>query len=1133
MNKKLKRISAAITAAVMLMIPTVGIAAEEWSEGAFRLLNGKSILSGTQVTMERGGETITRADFSVILDRLLELEDNYSCVLNDVSDTDYYSGSVRRLITNGIAKGKADGYFNPGDGMTREEMAKLMVSAYEFKKGSRILYDDVLAEYTDKDEISPWAAECVNKAIFSGLMKGVGGGRFDGGSAVTKAQAVQCAANLIMNLYELKPNISQNGETTIEQTVRGNSFYEDEPVRFIIHTNQKSLLYEVKDFWRRTIYSGYKEPENGVVDLTLDMNELGYFELSLFGDDRNGNTVTLLTNSFSRVTRRDFQDVDPADSYFGVVTALRKNPTDVLEDALNREVRMLGVKSIRDGSEWKSVERTKNVYTPQLNDEVIEQMAKKYNMDFLYTGGLDNPLYDVNEKTGAAQTPYTDNGREGYANFMKWLALFDGGFYKYLNLYNEWNGRGFGARGNSPADCKPEMYHALAKKTYETVKSASRSTVLVGPSFAGGGFEAGAEFMEELGKLGTLQYLDIVSGNAYNVTTTPDFIAERFSNIDRIIKQYNNGKEKDIWITETGYPTYGDITESMAGEYTIPLMVNAISAGVDRIFWYNLADYGIDPNNKEDHFGLMRYPTNELGAHTLKPSFLALAVLTREITEFKYGENRSTENFKHHTFTKGDEIKNILWAYSKQNVEVRTDTALKITDFMGNSFTAEPENGRLMLTLENDPIFIDGYISEVKIAEDFDIRSYDTSVNSDIKTDVSIGNINCNKICLEIDGKRYELGVNNGCAEGTITLPQKTEADDYDIIAKVYGDGRLIGEIKDYVKISKLYDVTVIPEITNIKDKEITFNVKLKNNKAEPVSVQGIKWQLGSADGELEVNKKLNAYETAEYKIKTDVDRYTVKYSMNVCAVVDYENKNEPDVSRVAEFNPNAKKTVIPEGDAEEQLQGAPVIDLETGEFVPLNNSVRAGSDDLSGKMWLTWDDDNLYFTAKIRDNIHETPKTGELIWNNDSIQLAVALDADNLGEEFDKLIDMQVQKDPNFSAANRSNYYEFTISDTSEGTTIWTHKDVKTGSVSYKLEGASAVINRDEKSKTTTYYVSFPWSELPPMNPEAAPEMLMSVLVNDCDAGVRKGWIEWGSGIGMSKNRALFRTFQFVKSEE
>ncbi len=1133
MKSFFKRVTASALAFAIAVIPWPGLAEEDWAADAFRLLNSKSVLDGTQVTYERQDEMISRADFSVILDRLLELDDYYSCELKDVSENDYYSGSVKRLITNGIANGTSDGYFNPAGIMTREEMAKLAVSAYEFKKGSDILYDSVLDGYTDKNEISPWAIEYVEKALFTGIMNGVGGSRFDGSSTVTKAQAVQCAANLIMNLYELKPNLNGDGETTIEQTVRGNSFYEDEPVRFIIHTNQKSIVYEVKDFWKRTIYSGYEPVEDGIVDLTLCMDELGYFELSILGDDKNGNTVTLVTNSFSRVTRRDFQDVDPEDSYFGICTALRKNPTDVLEDAMNREIRMLGVKSIRDGSEWKSVELEKNVYAPQLNDEVVEQLAKKYNMDYLYVGGLDNPLYDVNAQTNVAQTPYTDSGREGYANFMKWLALFDNGFYKYLNLYNEWNGSGFGARGNSPAACKPEMYHALAKKTYETVKSASPNTVLIGPSFAGGGFEAGAEFMEELGQLGTLQYLDIVSGNAYNVTTNPDFIAERFSTIDSIVKKYNNGQEKDIWITETGYPTYADMSENTAGEYTIPLLVNAISVGVDRIFWYNLADYGIDPNNKEDHFGLMRYPTNELGAHTLKPSFLALAVLIREVTEFEYGENKSTEEFKHHTFVKDDEVKNILWAYSKQNIEVKTDKALKVMDFMGNSFIAEPENGSVLLTLENDPIFIDGEIGEVKKTDNFDIKVYDTAVDTEINAEVSIGGLSCSSVCLEIDQNTYEFPVSDGYANGMITLPAKTKADDYDIIAKVYADGRLIGEIKDYVTISELYDITVIPEITNIDEKEVTFHVKLKNNKAQPVSIQEIKWQLGSVDGGYDVNQKLDAYDTAEYSIKTNVDRYTTKYSMDFYAVVDYKRKNSPDVSRVVEFNPNAKRTVIPEGDAEEQLNDVPVIDLAAGEFVSVNGGTRTGDNDLSGKMWLTWDDDNLYFTAKIKDDMNETPNTGEQIWGNDSIQLAVALDADNLGEEFDKLIDMQVQKDPNFSASNRSNYYEFTISDTSEGPTIWTHRDVVSGSVSYEMEGASAVINRDENEKITTYYVTFPWSELPPMDPDIAPEMLMSVLVNDCDAGVRKGWIEWGSGIGMSKNRELFRTFQFVQDNE
>jgi len=35
---------------------------------------------------------------------------------------------------------------------------------------------------------------------------------------------------------------------------------------------------------------------------------------------------------------------------------------------------------------------------------------------------------------------------------------------------------------------------------------------------------------------------------------------------------------------------------------------------------------------------------------------------------------------------------------------------------------------------------------------------------------------------------------------------------------------------------------------------------------------------------------------------------------------------------------------------------------------------------------------------------------------------------------------------------------------------------------------------------------------------------MSVSMLVNDNDGAVRKGWIEWGSGIGTGKDPALFR---------
>ncbi|MGN0179321.1 MAG: sugar-binding protein [Monoglobaceae bacterium] len=636
--------------------------------------------------------------------------------------------------------------------------------------------------------------------------------------------------------------------------------------------------------------------------------------------------------------------------------------------------------------------------------------------------------------------------------------------------------------------------------------------------------------MEQLGELGTLKYLDIVSGNAYNVTTTPEFIAERFSNIDKIVRKYNNGKSKPIWITETGYPTYADMSEKTAAEYTVPLMVNALSVGVERVFWYNLADYGISETDKEHHFGLMRYPTNSLGAHTAKLSFSALAVLAREITRYKYGENRSCDEFKWHTFVNGDSAKSILWSYEKQSVSVKTDTPLEITDFMGNRKTLYPDGGRVILTLENDPVYIDGVPDEISVTETFNTSCEDTSVKNALNTEIRIDGLQVDECSAVIDGTEYPLTVSNGSVNQSISLPSKNTADKYDIIADIYADGKMIGELKAYVNVAETYSITVVPEITDIAQKEVSLNASLKNEKAEEAAVQEIHWSLGGEENRFAVNEVLKPHETAKYSIKTNVDSYSVKMTMKLNAVVDYQKNNQAEVSRTVEFNPNAKVTVVPGISPEEQLSDAPGINLSDGLFVSLNGGTHSGESDLGGRLWLTWDDDNLYFTAKVKDDRYETPNTGEKIWGNDSIQMALALDADVLGEEFDRLIELQTQKDPNLAASNRSNYYEVTISDTEEGPTIWVHKDVVSGSVSYKMENASAQVERDEKAKTTTYWVSFPWSSLPPMNPNRVSEMLMSILVNDCDNGVRKGYIEWGSGIGQSKNRALFRTFQFVK---
>jgi hypothetical protein len=65
--------------------------------------------------------------------------------------------------------------------------------------------------------------------------------------------------------------------------------------------------------------------------------------------------------------------------------------------------------------------------------------------------------------------------------------------------------------------------------------------------------------------------------------------------------------------------------------------------------------------------------------------------------------------------------------------------------------------------------------------------------------------------------------------------------------------------------------------------------------------------------------------------------------------------------------------------------------------------------------------------------------------------------------------------------------------------------------------------MSRNETAKDTVYELALPWSKLAPS--EAGDGMLsLSMLVNDNDGAGRKGYVEWGSGIGGSKDAALFK---------
>lgn len=80
---------------------------------------------------------------------------------------------------------------------------------------------------------------------------------------------------------------------------------------------------------------------------------------------------------------------------------------------------------------------------------------------------------------------------------------------------------------------------------------------------------------------------------------------------------------KPMFATETGYPTWsGGQTEQTQGKYLARLFLEYFRLGIQRTFWYELINQGVD-DSRESKFGLLR---NDLSA---KPAWNALKTLIR------------------------------------------------------------------------------------------------------------------------------------------------------------------------------------------------------------------------------------------------------------------------------------------------------------------------------------------------------------------------------------------------------------------------------------------------------------------------------------------------------------------------
>jgi hypothetical protein len=877
----------------------------------------------------------------------------------------------------------------------------------------------------------------------------------------------------------------------IQPTTLGNVFVGGEQPQLNVVTSGANVEWTAHDFWGGTATTGSAPADSeGVVTIRPALTKRGYYTLDLTAKAADGSTVGTAKTSLALLEPFDVKSF--ADSPFGIGTHFTGYSSELIP-----LLAKAGIKNVRNDLGWGGIETTKGSYDFGTYDPV---------MSALDTAGVNVfPIVDyTNRFYDNDATPYTDAGREGFANYAAATLQHYNAQLNEVEVYNEFNIPGFGDRGDGPADAKAEYYYPLLKATHDKLKAVDPDVDVIGPASAG----VPLEWLETLFQLGAMPYLDKVSIHPYQYPTPPESVVNNLDAVGNLVKEYNNGQAKPLWITEQGWPTHNGATgvsEQTQAAYLVRAYAMALSRGIEKFFWYDFMNDGTDPAYNENNFGIIRNDHDAMGRWVPKPAYVAYAVMARQLTGAAFQRQEDLgDGVSSMVFGKGNKAIRVLWSTQPTTVDVRTDRAITVSDLTGDQKSYSPgPGGTVALSVSGDPVYVvSDSAARLERASKFDLEpAGDTFVGDQVKLTLTVDNTRAPRGELrgtfEIDGTRVPVRVPAGRqAEVPVTLPAQDAAG----IRKPAGDlvvaGRRIARLGTQVDV-RMPVVFHGKHVTTADGEALRLSVE--NVSRRELTVDQLAWSVGDNSGTtLEgatlaggagrvTDLPLTGLAAGTYAMRADLrlDGFPAMTQTGKVVVVPLEN-----------VTPLGRQAVTVDGTLDD-LTAQPAIDLAADGTVVMPSY--GGADDLSGDIWFTWDADHLYLSARVHDDVAHQSETGANIWQGDSIQFAVT--PGRPGEFADG--------------------YEYGVALTPSGPQVyrWSALEGAAGPV----PDVDVAVSRDETAKDTIYELALPWSKLAPS--EAGDGMLsVSMLVNDNDGSGRKGYVEWGSGIGGSKDAALFK---------
>lgn len=1117
--KALKKITACAAALSLITASFSAIAyndvPEDYPYGeAIAFLTDSGVVKGDGNGNFAPKELLTRAEFAVMLEAAFDIGGEEQHDFTDVPAGAYYEKALGRLQKAGILNGKSDGIFAPNDSVTHEEAVKMIVKAYESVTGESMI-SGVEVVPADYDSVSDWARTSMDKAMEYRIPLVSETNTLSPTAALTRGEAAKLVTNALLCLGEPK---RQQGiqPTKIIQNKLGNVYYTTEPAAFEVSTDYSLIRYEVRDFYNTIVKKGYAKARGGRAKFDFTDLGIGHYSFSAYSPT-DDETTELCKTFFCIINEYDFTDIDPETAKFGINTHL-ENAWQGWEHELLELAYIAGARIFRDGSWWENVEREKGVYHSGLASNSMEY-AKKYNMAAWDLTVQTHRFYD------GGVTPYTEEGINGQANFANALADCWNGRMKWIDILNE-----FEDTSNGPGGKKPETLYNIVKRCYEVVKQ-NHPDVQIGVT------AYGSEWDKEFYQLGAFNYLDYLGVHRYPKMVLGDTpgvgpetdIKPLYDKIKAMVDKYNtSGHKVHIYMNETGGHTANfsaGVTYREQAEYVPRILATALSAGFENVIWYSLMNDGHDENINEQNFGLIYSSKGKYGDWAPKEAYQAYCVATRKLSRADVKETVTDGNIYRYVFTTEDgKDLSVLNALNGADVAVYTDEPIKITNIMGKEEIYTPVNGKVYLELKPEPVYVEGTIDvkEEKVPVKANLSNLIVDSTAKLRIEADNG-LNAGNITAEFNGE--EFGVGEVCEIETLKEQSKAS-----IVTVVKADGKPFARLYEDVEYRHPYDLTVKENLYVKEDMNIVCDLDfaVQNNMDEDITINGIRYQFGDREGTIEVSGVIPAKESQTWQYSFDKLTSGLVYNARFNLICDkYESKT-------ADFEGNYDYNIMPRGkmvidgkidDNLENLKNCLYIPPESMAKAVLLPGSLSNTDDYNAQAWLCYDDDNVYLCVDATDDIHSAPQAGSNIWSNDSIQFTFYADG------FGDLKYPPISDKDDTSAMGKQFYYEFGVSLLDSGVmekTCW--RDVANGTTPRRDYPYNYVIKRDEATKHTVYELAVPWNTIYPLTPDKVEDLRMSIVVVENDMNGRDGWLEWGGGIGYSKDTSLFKHIHLLK---